>query len=43
MPLGPGFSDRARGAHVRGCELLRDPRVIPPPIIHFGALALAKA
>ena len=38
-----GYSDRARGAHVRGCELLRDPRVIPPPIIHFGALALAKA
>jgi hypothetical protein len=37
-----GFSDRARGAHVRGCELLRDPRVIRA-ILHFGALALAKA
>ena len=23
-----GYSDRSRGAHVRGCELLRDPRVI---------------
>jgi hypothetical protein len=37
-----GFSDRARGAHVRGCELLRDPRVIRA-VLHFGALALARA
>jgi hypothetical protein len=37
-----GFSDRARGAHVRGSELLRDPRVVRA-ILHFGALALAKA
>jgi hypothetical protein len=37
-----GFSDRARGAHVRGCELMRDPRVVRA-ILHFGALALAKA
>lgn len=37
-----GFSDRARGAHVRGSELLRDPRVIRA-ILHFGDLALAKA
>ena len=27
---------------MRGCELLRDPRVIRA-ILHFGALALAKA
>ena len=37
-----GFSDRARGAHVRGCELLRDPRVVRA-ILHFSALAVAKA
>jgi hypothetical protein len=37
-----GFSDRARGAHVRGSELLRDPRVVRA-ILHFGALALARA
>src|SRR5215470_7647863 len=37
-----GFSDRARGAHVRGCELLRDPRVVRA-VLHFGALALARA
>jgi hypothetical protein len=37
-----GYSDRARGAHVRGCELLRDPRVVRA-VLHFGALALAKA
>jgi hypothetical protein len=37
-----GYSDRARGAHVRGCELLRDPRVVRA-ILHFGALALARA
>lgn len=37
-----GFSDRSRGAHVRGCELLRDPRVARA-ILHFSALALAKA
>lgn len=37
-----GYSDRGRGAHVRGCELLRDPRVIRA-ILHFGALALNKA
>jgi hypothetical protein len=37
-----GFSDRARGAHVRGCELLRDPRVVRA-ILHFSALALAQA
>jgi hypothetical protein len=36
------YSDRARGAHVRGCELLRDPRVIRA-ILHFSALALARA
>ena len=36
-----GYSDRARGAHVRGCELLRDPRVVRA-IIHFGFLALAR-
>jgi hypothetical protein len=37
-----GYSDRARGAHVRGSELLRDPRVVRA-ILHFGALALARA
>jgi phage terminase small subunit len=37
-----GFSDRARGAHVRGCELMRDPRVIRA-ILYFGALALQRA
>lgn len=37
-----GYSDRARGAHVRGCELLRDPRVIRA-IIYFGGLALNRA
>jgi hypothetical protein len=37
-----GYSDRARGAHVRGCELMRDPRVVQA-ILHFGALALARA
>jgi hypothetical protein len=37
-----GFSDRARGAHVRGSELLRDERVVRA-ILHFGALALARA
>jgi hypothetical protein len=37
-----GFSDRARGAHVRGCELLRDPRVVRA-IRHFSGLALARA
>jgi hypothetical protein len=37
-----GFSDRARGAHVRGCELLRDPRIVRA-VLHFGALALARA
>ena len=37
-----GYSDRARAAHVRGCELLRDPRVVRA-ILHFGGLALARA
>ncbi len=37
-----GFSDRARGAHVRGCELMRDLRVIRA-ILHFGALAFSRA
>ena len=37
-----GYSDRGRAAHVRGCELLRDPRVIRA-IIHFGSLELAEA
>jgi hypothetical protein len=37
-----GFSDRARGAHVRGCELLRDPRVVRA-VLHYSALALARA
>lgn len=37
-----GFSDRARGAHVRGSELMRDQRVLRA-ILHFGALALARA
>jgi hypothetical protein len=37
-----GFSDRARGAHVRGCELLRDPRVVRA-VLHFSGLALARA
>jgi hypothetical protein len=37
-----GFSDRARGAHVRGCELMRDPRVVQA-ILHFSALALSRA
>src|SRR5262249_47823960 len=37
-----GYSDRARGAHVRGCELMRDPRVVRA-ILHFGALAFNKA
>ncbi len=37
-----GFSDRARGAHVRGCELMRDPRVLRA-ILHFGGVALNKA
>jgi hypothetical protein len=37
-----GFSDRARGAHVRGSELMRDPRVIRA-ILHFGTLAIRQA
>lgn len=37
-----GYSDRGRGAHVRDCELLRDPRVIRA-IIYFGGLVLNKA
>ena len=37
-----GYSDRSRAAHVRGCELLRDPRVIRA-IVHFGSLELMKA
>jgi hypothetical protein len=37
-----GYSDHARGAHVRGCELMRDPRVIRA-ILHFGALAIRQA
>jgi hypothetical protein len=37
-----GFSDRARGAHVRGCELLRDPRVVRA-VLHYSALALGRA
>jgi hypothetical protein len=37
-----GYSDRARGAHVRGCELLRDPRVVRA-VLHYSALALARA
>jgi phage terminase small subunit len=37
-----GYSDRGRGAHVRGCELLRDPRVIRA-IIYFGGLVLNRA
>ena len=37
-----GYSDRGRAAHVRGCELLRDPRAIEA-IIHFSSLALVKA
>lgn len=37
-----GYSDRSRGAHVRGCELLRDPRVIRA-IVHFSSLELVKA
>lgn len=37
-----GYSDRSRGAHVRGWELLRDPRVIRA-IVHFSSLELVKA
>jgi hypothetical protein len=37
-----GYSNRGRAAHVRGCELLRDPRVIRA-IIHFASLELAEA
>jgi hypothetical protein len=37
-----GYSDQGRAAHVRGCELLRDPRVIRA-IVHFGGLELAEA
>ncbi len=37
-----GYSDRSRAAHVRGCELLRDPRVIRA-VVHFGGLELAEA
>jgi hypothetical protein len=37
-----GFSDRARGAHVRGCELMRDLRVLRA-ILYFGGVALNKA
>ena len=37
-----GFSDRGRGAHVRGCELMRDPRVIWA-ILYFGVLAFSSA
>src|SRR6266516_5280110 len=36
-----GYSDRGRGAHVRGCELLRDPRVVRA-VIYFGAVALNR-
>ena len=37
-----GYSDKGRAAHVRGCELLRDPRAIEA-IIHFSSLELVKA
>lgn len=37
-----GYSDRGRAAHVRGCELLRDARVIRA-IVHFSSLELVKA
>ena len=37
-----GYSDRGRAAHVRGYELLRDPRVIRA-IVHFSSLELVKA
>ena len=37
-----GYSDQGRAAHVRGCELLRDPRVIRA-IVHFGGLAFVEA
>jgi hypothetical protein len=37
-----GYSDRARGAHARGCELIRDPRVVRA-ILHFSALAVSRA
>jgi phage terminase small subunit len=37
-----GYSDLGRAAHVRGCELLRDPRVIRA-IVHYSGLALAEA
>lgn len=37
-----GYSDRGRAAHVRGCELLRDPRVLRA-IVHFSCLGLVEA
>lgn len=37
-----GYSDRSRGAHVRGCELQRDPRV-NRAIVHFSSLELVEA
>lgn len=37
-----GYSDQGRAAHVRGCELLRDHRVIRA-IVHFGSLELVVA
>jgi hypothetical protein len=37
-----GFSDRGRGAHVRGCELMRDPRVIRPFFISVSWHSVAR-
>lgn len=37
-----GYADKSRAAHVRGSELLRDPRVAQAAI-HFGRLAFTRA
>jgi len=37
-----GYSDQGRAAHVRGCELQRDPRVMRA-ILYFSSLEVLKA
>lgn len=39
---GAGYADKSRAAHVRGSELLREPRVAQA-VMHFGSLAFARA
>lgn len=37
-----GYSDKGKAAHVRACELMRDPRVLMA-VLYFGAQAFSEA